>query len=107
MIYKFKSKAAGNLLMTGDVGDRLLRIIGKDVTAQGIIEATAIPRAVHALEAAVAEDESRLAKIKGKTNTGNPEPIDADPATLRQHAWPLIEMMKRAQAAGEAIVWGV
>lgn len=107
MIYKFKSKAAGDLLMAGPVGDRLLRIIGKDVTAQGIIEVAAMPRAVHALEAAVAEDELRPAQTKGETNTGNPEPIDADPVTLRQHVWPLIEMMKRAQAAGEAIVWGV
>jgi hypothetical protein len=70
-----------------------------------------MPRAVQALEAAVAEDESRLARIKGETkgetNTGNPDPIDDDPVTLRQRAWPLIEMMKRTQAAGEAIVWGV
>jgi hypothetical protein len=107
MIYKFKSKAAGDLLMTGAVGDRVLRIIGKDVTAQGILEAAALPRAVHALEAAVAEDEFRLAQIKGETNTSDPDPLDADPVTLRQHVWPLIEMMKRAQAAGEVIVWGV
>lgn len=107
MIYKFKSKAAGDLLMTGPVGDRLLRIIGEDVTAQGIIQAADMNRAVQALEAAVAEDESRLAQIDGETDTGNPAPIDADPVTLRQHVWPFIEMMKRAQASGEAIVWGV
>jgi hypothetical protein len=107
MIYKFKSKAAGDLLMTGPVGDQLLRIIGKDVTAKGIVEAAAMPQAIDALEAAVAEDDTRLAQIKGETNTGNPGPIDADPVTLRQHVWPLIEMMKRAQAAGEVIVWGV
>lgn len=107
MIYKFRSKAAGDLLMTGPVGSRLRRIIGKEATSQGLIEAAAMPPAVHALEAAVAEDESQLAQVKGETNAEDPEPTDADSVTLRQHAWPLIEMMMRAQVADEVIVWGV
>ena len=72
MIYNLDPKAADDVLMTGPVGDRLLRIIGKDVTAQGIVEAAAMPQAVHALEAAGAEDESRLSQIKGETNIENP-----------------------------------
>jgi hypothetical protein len=107
MIYKFKCKAAGDLLMTGAVGDRLLHIIGKDVGAQGIIEAAAMSRAIDALASAVAEDEIRVASVKDETATGEAGSAEADPVTLRQHAWPLIEMMKRAQAAGDAIVWGV
>ena len=107
MIYKFSSKAAGDLLMTEDVGTRLLRVIGKDVTAQGIIEVAAMPQAAHALAAAVAEDESRLAQIKGELSAGESEPTDVDSVTLRQHVWPFVEMMKQAQAAGEVIVWGV
>jgi hypothetical protein len=31
----------------------------------------------------------------------------ADAVTLRQHARPLIEMLKQAQKASEAIVWDV
>lgn len=107
MIYKFKSKATGDLLMTGPVGDRVLRIIGKDVTAQGIIEAAAMPSAILALRAAVAQDESQLAQTKVEANAKSPDRADAETVTLRQHVWPLIEMMKRADAAGEAIVWGV
>ena len=30
-----------------------------------------------------------------------------DAITLRQRAWPLVEMMKRSSAAGADIVWGV
>jgi hypothetical protein len=26
---------------------------------------------------------------------------------LKQRVWPMVEMMKRAHAAGEPIVWGV
>ena len=38
MIYKFKSKATGDLIMTQPVGDRVLSLIGKPATPQGIIE---------------------------------------------------------------------
>ena len=38
MNYLFKSKAAGDVLMLGASGDRLLRTIGKEPAAKGIIE---------------------------------------------------------------------
>ena len=57
MIYKFKSKATGDLVMTGPVGDRLLGLIGKEAASQGIIETPAMPAAIRALETAVSEDE--------------------------------------------------
>ena len=30
-----------------------------------------------------------------------------DPVVLRQRLWPLVEMLRRAHAAGEPVVWGV
>ena len=61
MIYKFKSKAAGDLLMTQPVGERVLSLIGKGASAQGIIEVDQIPAAIAALEAAVAAENPRPA----------------------------------------------
>ena len=37
MLYKFKSKAAGDLIMLEPNGRRVLQIIGKDPQPQGII----------------------------------------------------------------------
>lgn len=93
--------------MMGPVGDRLLRIVGKPVAAQGILQPSDMLSAIRALELAVVEDESRLAEIKGRSTIADAAAEDADAVTLRQHAWPLIEMMKQAQVADEAIVWGV
>ena len=107
MIYKFKCKAAADVLMTGPVGDRLLRIVGKPDSAQGILHPSDMLSAIRALELAVAEDESRLSDIKGSSAVGDVAAEDADDVTLRQHAWPLIEMMKQARVADEVIVWGV
>ena len=103
MIYKFKSKAAGDVIMLGPNGDHVLRLIGKEPAATGIIEPAAMPAAMAAIEQAVAADD---AARKGATE---PERADAPPdrISLRQRAWPLVEMMKRAHAASQEIVWGV
>lgn len=107
MIYKFKSKATGDLVMTGPVGDRLLGLIGKEAASQGIIETPAMPAAIRAMEIAVSDDESRAQQAETDASIDGPDPGDASKVTLRQHVWPMIEMLKRAHAEGEAIVWGV
>lgn len=106
MIYKFKSKATGDLVMTGPVGDRLLCLIGKDAASRGIIEPPSMPAAMRALEAAVSADEARL-QVETDTSFDGPDPEAVSKVTLRQHVWPMIEMLKRAHGGGEAIVWGV
>lgn len=104
MIYKFKSKAAGDVIMLAPGGDAVLRIIGKEPAAKGIIETADMPAAMKAIEQAVAADE---AARKNPDPDDEPKPGKGDGVTLRQRAWPLLEMMKRSHGAGEAIVWGV
>jgi len=104
MIYKFKSKASGDLVMLGAHGDRLLRLLGREPSAQGIIEPAAMPQAIAVLEAAIA-----AAQRDGEP--GEPAAADAAPdeapVQLRQRLWPVIEMLRRAHAADAPIVWGV
>jgi hypothetical protein len=104
MIYKFKSKAAADLLMTGPIGDRMLTLIGKEPAPKGIIQAAEMPAAMRALEAAVGAESPRGAN-DDDDDSGAPGPV-SDHVSLRQRVWPMVEMMKRAQAAGEPIVWG-
>jgi hypothetical protein len=104
MIYKFKSKAAGDVIMMGPGGDAVLRIIGKEPAAKGIIEPASMPGAMKAIEQAVAADE---AARKPDTDDDEGKAPKGDGVSLRQRAWPLLEMMKRAHSAGEPIVWGV
>ena len=103
MIYKFKSKAGGDVIMLGPNGDRLLGLIGKPVAAKGILEPADLPAAIAALQAAVDADEA----ARGGGAPAHSNPNSAEPVSLRQRVWPLVELMKRAQAAGEPIVWGV
>jgi len=107
MIYKFKSKAAGDLIMMGPAGDQVLRITGKEPAAQGIFEPAAMPAAIAAIEQAVAAEEAERAKAEQEAAAEGRKLAPRDGVSLRQRAWPLVEMMKRAQAADKEIVWGV
>ena len=107
MIYKFKSKAAGDLIMMGPSGDQVLRIIGKQPAPQGIVEPAAMPAAMAAIERAIADDEAARARAEREAAAEGRTLAPGEGVSLRQRAWPLVEMMKRAQAADQDIVWGV
>ena len=107
MIYKFKSKAAGDLIMTAPVGDAILRIVGKEPATTGIIEPDAMPAAMQALEAAIAAEEHARAQAEAEARAEGRQLPPREAVTLRQRAWPMVEMLKRAHAAKAEIVWGV
>ena len=102
MHYVFRSRADADLTMMGPVGDHLLRIIGREPAARGIIEAAALPAAIQAIEAAVAADRREHAK-----DDEAEEDLKEQRVGLAQRAWPMLEMMKRASAEKADIVWGV
>jgi len=107
MLYRFKSKAAGDLIMLEPNGRQVLQIIGKDAGPQGIILPEEMPGAISALEAAVASEDadkqSRAdeAKAKGASARGG------EGVSLRQRAVPFLDMLRRCEKAQQEIVWGV
>jgi hypothetical protein len=107
MIYKFKSKAAGDVIMMGPTGADVLRLIGKAPAAQGIIEVGAMAAAMAAIERAVIADEAARAQAEQKAAAEGRALGPREGVSLRQRAWPLVEMMKRSKAEGADIVWGV
>jgi hypothetical protein len=102
MLYKFKSKAAGDVIMLGPNGDHVLRLLGREPAPKGIFEVAQMAALVAALERAVAADE---AQRKQAAEDGESK-AKADMVTLRQRVWPLVEMLRRSEAAHEPIVWG-
>ena len=108
MLYKFKSRAAPDLIMLEPHGRQILQIVGKTPGASGIITAAQIPGAMAALEAAVAADEALVAEAPEP----EPEPEADDGAErpdtvrLRQRAAPFLEMLRRSLAEAHDVVWG-
>lgn len=107
MIYKFRSKAAGDVIMLGPTGDHVLRAIGREPSPKGIFEPADMPAAMAAIERAIAAEEAARAQAEAEARARGEPPPKFDGIGLRQRAWPLVEMMKRAHKADEPIVWGV
>ena len=107
MLYKFKSKAAGDLIMLEPNGRRVLEIIGKDPAAKGIILPEAMPAAMQALEAAIAREEAEHKALIDEAKAKGEVPPSFDAVSLRQRAVPFIDMLRRADKEGKEIVWGV
>ena len=107
MLYKFRSKAAGDVIMLGANGDQVLRLVGREPAPRGIFEVEAMPGLMAALQAAVAADEAaRSAPAASAEASAGPPAGRGDHVALRQRVWPLVEMLRRCQAAREVIVWG-
>jgi hypothetical protein len=108
MLYKFKSKAAGDVIMTEPVGDSVLRAMGREPASQGIFESGSMATLLQTLEAAVAADEAHRQRVPSEESSSPGRAVRAsEGVSLKQRAWPLVEMMRRAIAAREDIVWGV
>jgi Domain of unknown function (DUF1840) len=107
VIYKFKSQATGDLIMLGPQGDELMRLLGREAPQpQGIVEVAAMGDALARLHAAIAAQEAAAAVTAtdagAEVETARPRALP-----LRTRLWPMIQMLERARAAEQAIVWGV
>ncbi len=102
MIYKFKSTASADLVMLGPQGDQLLRLLGREPAAKGIIENAAMPAALHAIRQAIAQ-----AEVAGGADEVDAEASDEAVVSLRQRLWPMVDMLQRARDEQADIVWGV
>ena len=122
----FKSQATGDLVMLNAHAEALLKLLGKTVTAAGIIEAADMPHALsvlraiedprHAQATARAErngheaDSAGAADAEAESDAESPGlvlPFQDEPVSLHQRAVPLIRLIEQALAEGKPIVWGV
>lgn len=105
MIYRFKSKAGADVIMMGANGEQVLRLLGREPAAEGLLPVDQLTAAVSALEHAVAEDEARFAQQQADAQAaGEPAP-KREGVTLRQRVWPLIELMRHSLAAKADCFW--
>lgn len=104
VIVFFKSPAAGDVIMFGDVAHKMMQIIGKDVTDKGIVTSEQLPSAIAALKAAIVADKTQPHK---DDETEQPSEAIARPVSLAQRAVPLLELFEWAQKKQKPVTWGV
>ena len=100
----FQSRATASVMMFDEVGKRLLDIMGKIYSPEGIITVEQLPEALARLSAAAEQDRERARAPRDEEEEEDkaaPAPIG-----LSQRAVPLIDMLTRSLKAGEPVVWG-
>ena len=98
MLYRFKSKNMGDVVMLETNGRQILEIIGKTPSRQGIILPEQMPGAIKALEAAIRLEEAG----DDKDGEGVPEGVG-----LHQRAKPFLDMLRWNIQQKQEVVWGV
>lgn len=107
MLYEFKCRATGPVVMFQPVAERLLGIIGKAPGPKGVVTPDQMPAAIAALRAAVAQERAQAAAVPDEADEDDEDAKQPPPITLAQRAAPLIEMFEQALAADREITWGV
>lgn len=107
MLYCFKSKAGADVVMLGESGDAVLRLMGREPAPRGILESAALPGLIQALEAGVAADEAKFQQAVDEAKAAGEPPPRRDGVSLRQRAWPLRDLMQRSVREDADVVWGV
>ena len=114
MIVTFQSPASGDVIMFGDVAQRMMKIMGKDATDKGIVTVEQLPDAIARLKAAIDEDKQQRAGLK-EEDLPQTEPAGSGSGaqgsrtfvSLTQRAVPLLELLEWSLKKNKPVVWGV
>ena len=107
-IVKFKSKAAGEIVMFKSNAEQMFRIMGIEPSARGVIEPKDLAHAHAQLVAAI--NTERMARAGNPVNEDElsvEEKIALkNHVSLEQRAYPLLKMLEEAQKKNVDVHWG-
>ena len=106
MIVTFQSQAAGDVIMFGEVAQQMMKIMGKDTTAKGIVTLEQLPDAIARLQAAVAADKAQRGGAMRPQADAKEDGVAQEPISMAQRAVPLIELLERSLRKNKPVVWG-
>ena len=111
MIVTFQSPASGDVIMFGDVAKRMMELMGKAVTDQGIVTVEQLPEAIARLKAAIEDDKRQRAGVP-EEDLPQTEPAGDGKGSrpfvcLAQRAVPLLELLEWSLKKKKPVVWGV
>ena len=113
MLLTFKSKAAADVLMYEEHARPILELLHKEIK-RGVITAAEAAHAVSVLEAQIADSRSKQPANDAERdlNSGGNDERDQEearpqPVSFSTRAYPLLEMLRAAQRAGNDVMWGV
>jgi len=105
MLVTFRTKAHADITMFGDVAIELLKLAGMSGTVPSAILAADISAVRATLEEGLAQRRALPEKSDGAVGTAPSRDPEAErPVPLDRRAWPLLELLRHADAAGADVL---
>lgn len=109
MLIKFTSEQTAGFVMLEDAADQLLTAMGHGGSTEGAVSGEALTRALESLNSAIARAQEEPADdALQDTDDDDDEDEEGDEpeaVALPARAAPLMEMLRRAKAAGGYVMW--
>ena len=105
MLVTFRTKAYSNITMFGDAAVKLLKLMGHTGTVPSAIMPEDIPAALERLKMGIATEEAALAEEQ-QSEVKDPYDESEEPrVSLKQRAFPLIQLLEAAEKEQVAVIW--
>ncbi len=95
--------------MFGDVAHCMMEIMGKAVSAQGIVTVEQLPDAIEQLRSAIASDKAQQAAAEEAARSlheSSEGSVKQERVRLAQRAVPLMELLERSLKSKKPVIWG-
>jgi hypothetical protein len=102
MLVTFKTKDHADITMFGDVAIKLLRLMGHSGTIPSAVKAEDVPSRLVQLKRAI---DAEPAAVAADNEPKNRDAEAAPPVSLRQRAYPLIQLFEAAARSGADVMW--
>ncbi len=104
MLITFKCKAYANVILFGDIGLQMLKMMGHSGTVNGAILAADVPAALNQLKAAI-DIERSAPTIEEREDDDEEQEVIDPPVSLVHRALPLIELLSAAEKQSCNVMW--
>jgi hypothetical protein len=104
MLVKFHTQSFADITMFGDVAIKLLHMMGHSGTVPSALSADDVAPALKQLNEALAGHKAANPDDESIGDDFQGDPIER-PVGLAQRAFPLVELLTAAAAAGQNVMW--
>jgi hypothetical protein len=104
MLVKFHTQSFADITMFGDVAIKLLHMMGHSGTVPSALSADDVAPALKQLTEALAGHKAANPDDESIGDDFQGDPIER-PVGLAQRAFPLVELLTAAAAAGQTVMW--
>jgi hypothetical protein len=102
MLITFRTPVYSDITLFGDIGKSFIRHMGHSGKVPGALDKEDVPKALDNLRAAISAQE---AVVSSTVAPGEEVEEGDEPVPVRQRAFPLLQLLAAAAAAGEYVSW--